>query len=489
MANTSMAMISSRLKEIGIRKTLGSANKQILIQFLFEMGIVTALAFVVALSTANFTSGSVFGLFGVSFIMTDVDTGGIIMFVAIFLLITTMLCGLIPALYAWKFQPVAILRNSVKLKGVSWLSKVLTVAQYSFSITVLIAGFTFAHNADFVEAFDYGYEKESMFDLQLGSNEFFNPIKQQVDQIPGVITAGTKNHFGNYGNFGDRIIMQIDTGKYEVDYYQLGEDYLDIMGLKMISGRSFIRGSQADKSQSIIVNNAFGKQHFSGQDPLNQVIKIDGIRKTIVGITADILDHVYKGSQPGPTIFTLADEADFTHLIVKVENNDMKVVEDKLKLIWSDQINRPYNGFLQKDVAMGEAGKDSANLKKIFLSMAFLGCFLSIVGIYSLASLNVAKRKKEMSIRKVLGASFRQLLLIINGSFGTVLIISLFVGILLGYFISDAVLSMIYDYYVDVSILNSVIAGGTIVILSVIMITTAVFRPASANPVVGLRDE
>jgi len=154
LANTSMAMIAKRLKEIGIRKTIGSENKQILVQFLLEMGIVCALAFVIALSMINFTSSSIMSLFGETFLIKDIDLTGVILFVAGFLVFTTLVAGLLPALYAWKFQPVAIMRKEVKLKGIGWLNTALTVAQFSFSIAVLSAAITFSHNLSFLAQMD-----------------------------------------------------------------------------------------------------------------------------------------------------------------------------------------------------------------------------------------------------------------------------------------------------------------------------------------------
>lgn len=486
MANTSMAMISNRLKEIGIRKTLGSANKQILIQFLFEMSIVTSMAFIIAISLGNLTTGSLFGQFGVSFLMDDVSTSGVAVFVAIFLLITTFLAGIIPALYAWKFEPVAIMRKSVKLKGVNGLNKMLTVAQFGFSIAVLVVGYTFSQNSKFLNDFDYGYKMDNRFDLSMGSNTYFEAVKQEVDQIPGVTTAGTRNHFGRAGR---RSNIKIDTSDHQIIHYAVSAEYLEMMQPELVMGRTFLKNSIAEKDNSIIVNQTFAKIFFKDQDPINQIIKLEDSRKTIVGVSQDIIDDLYSDSEKKAIVYSIAEPNEYMHLIVRVENNDLKSVEAKLRDIWSKHIDKPYYGKLQTDIVYESVQKESKILQKIFLTMAALGCFLSIVGIFSLASLSIAKRNKELSIRKVLGASVKQLLLIINQSFASVLILSLVVGATLGYVVSDSVLSMIYSYYVDVSIFDAGLAGIIVIILSIVTITVAVLKPASANPIEGLRDE
>jgi ABC-type antimicrobial peptide transport system permease subunit len=486
LANTSMALIARRLKEIGIRKTLGSGSRQILIQFLFEMGIVSFLAFIIAVSTANYTAKAIMGLFGAQFLIQDVSLTGVILFIIGFLIFTTLIAGLLPALYAWKFQPVAIMRKAVKLRGIGWLTKSLTVAQYSFSIAVLIAGITFSQNSDFLDDFNLGYQNDRIFHIPV-ENEYLGQIKQQVNQIPGVITTETVNHFGNFGRYSDRAELKIDTSSHEVRKYAIGENYLDVMEVSVTSGRGFIKGSTAEEN-TILVSQSFAERFLEG-DPINQVVKIDDDRKTIVGVFADVIDDVYEDMELKPTIITLAKQEDFGHLIVKVSHDDLVQVEDQLKIIWSENIDKPYTGELQKDFALGQAGRDTKNLQKIFLTMAILSGFLSIVGIFSLAKLNVAKRVKEISIRKVLGASLKELLFSINRSFAIILLIAMAVGCGLGYLISDAVLSMIYKYHVEASMITSLTSGLFVVLVSVIMLSGVALVPANSNPVNGLRDE
>ncbi|MEO9871995.1 ABC transporter permease [Ekhidna sp.] len=487
LANTSMALIARRLKEIGIRKTLGSGKNQILIQFLFEMSIVSFFAFIIAISTANLTSKSIMGLFGSSFLLQDIDLIGIILFVAGFLVFTTLVAGLLPALYAWKFQPVAIMRKSVKLKGINWLNKGLTIAQYSFSIVVLMLGVTFSQNADFLSELDLGYQEEGIFDIPI-ENEYFTQVKGEVDQLPGVVTAGATNHLGNFGQYSRQVSLQIDTSLHEVRYYAVGENYLDLMEVRIVAGRNFLKGGGNEKG-TILVSQSFANQYFEGENPINKVVKIEGERKTIVGITVDVIDDVVKAAELLPTVVALSAEEDFRHLIVRTSNEDLNEVEDQIKTIWKQYIDQPYTGVLQADFALGTAGQESKNLQKVFLVMASLSGLLSIIGIFSLAKLNVAKRIKEISIRKVLGSSLSDLLLTINKSFTITLVLALTLGTGLGYLITNAVLDLIYKYHVEASLLTSLLSATFIIVVSLIMISSIALVPANSNPINGLKDE
>ncbi len=489
LANTSIALIARRLKEIGVRKTLGSGSRQILVQFLMEMGIISALSFIIAISTANLTSKTIMGLFGAKFLLQDVDLTGVILFVIGFLVFTTLVAGLLPALYAWKFQPVAIMRKSVRLKGVNFLNKALTVSQYSFTIMVLITGITFWQNSNFLDELDLGYTTEGVINLPV-DNRYFEELRQEIDQIPGVVTAGAAHHIGDFGRYSSKVQFQTlaDTATHPVRFHGVGARYLDVMEVKINSGRGFIEGSGSDQDK-ILVSQSLVDEFFEGRDVVNEVVKINGERKIIIGVTIDIIDDVVKAAQLLPTVMALSDNDEHEHLVVKARGRDINEVEAQLKTIWKKHVDEPYAGVHQIDFAFGVLGNDSKNLQKIFLAMAVLSGFLSIVGIFSLAQINVARRIKEISIRKVLGASFKELLLTVNRSFTFMLMTALLVGSALGYLISDQVLGLIYKYHAEASISLSLLSGTFVVLLSIIIISNVVRAPANSNLVHGLRDE
>ncbi|MEM9329548.1 MAG: FtsX-like permease family protein, partial [Bacteroidota bacterium] len=487
-ANTSMAMTVKRLKEIGIRKTLGSKSQQILVQFLFEMGVICFLAFLVAVSLANTTSRMVLGLFGSSFLLQDADLTGVILFTILFLLFTTLVAGLFPALYAWRFAPVAIMRRSVRLKGVSWLSKSLSVGQFAFSIAVLTAGVTFSQNKGWLDNMWFGYEQEGIYIVSLKDRSQFAPLKQRVDQLPGIQAAGTAHNIGRWSE-GSPNTMRIDTTTHEVKQYLVGEQYMELMQVDIITGRGFINGSENDREHSALVNQEFARQYFDGNSPVNEIIWLGEKKRTIVGVTSNTIDDVYADSETTPIIFALGDDEQMSHLVMKAPPSQMARLETDLRAIWSELYDLPFEGRSQSSLAMGDAKRDSDNLQRIFLAMAILGGFLSLAGIFSLAKLNVARRLKEISIRKVLGASLRELLLSINRSFAMTIVVSFVVGSALGYFVSSTVLDLIYEHHVAVTPTISLINGLLIVLFSAMMIMSAVYVPARRNPVHGLRQE
>ncbi len=351
-------------------------------------------------------------------------------FVAAFLLFCTLITGLFPALYAWKFEPVSILNHKQNLKGVGVLHKILTIAQYSFSITVLVAGLAFMKNVDFVKNMDYGYDIENTLILDVDDQNEYVALKEKIDKLPFIRQSfGTVHHIGGWSG---REIIEFDTLKAEVTTYDIGAEFLPKMGVNFVQGRNFYQGSENDIDKSIIVNKRFAEKYFADFNVLNQVVKMEGVRKTIIGVIDDLINgQVYVDYSPEPIIYsTIADTA-YKKLVIQTAGIDQKDVESEISALWANTIDRPFSKRWQDDIAYGDSMKDSNRLKTLFLWLSILGCLLSLIGIMSLASLNVAKKTKEISIRKVLGASLSQIIVSVNKPFIKILGLSLIADVLL----------------------------------------------------------
>jgi len=482
MANSSMALIAYRIKEVGIRKTLGSKNRQIFFQFIFEMLVMMTLSFVLAIALTNVIAEQIWGLFGVSFFLQDISIMRLIPFLILFALGCTVIAGLLPALYTWKFQPISILSGNYSLKGVGLVQKMFTVGQYTFSIAVLIAGWVFAQNTDYMRAYDVGFNYDNMLVVPIKNGNDYSKLKDQIQQLSHVTkVVGTKHH--HQRGKGEASVA-IDTTLVEVSKYSIGKDYLATMEIDILSGRNFIEDSESDKLASIIINEAFAKRFFDDKAPISERIKIDEEWRTVVGVANDVIYNMYEDFVPRPEVYFMGDEESYHYLLTKVD--DQEKAEASIKAIWAENFDTPYLGRWQADLTIAFASRDSQNLKSIFLSLATLGCFLCLLGIISLATMNVKKKTKEICIRKILGASYSQILMKVNKSFIVILFISLISGVGLGVFLSDTVLGLIYKFHIDASIMYATGIGLAVVLIAILFISLAVSKPVNANPSEGL---
>lgn len=487
LANTAMALMANRVREIGIRKTLGTTNQQLFVQFMLEMMITTTSSFLLAIALSNYIAAYVFGLFDAAFFLQDVSIVRFIPFILAFLLLCTLMAGVFPAMYAWKFSPISILSKTQSLKGVGWWQKILTVGQYTVSICLLVSAWSFSQNSEFFKTIDLGYNYEDILAVPIEDPDDFNMLQNEIAGLTGIAQViGTNDH---HGMSTDRVMYKTDTNQVEVAAYHISPEYLETMEIRMLEGRGFLANSEADQENAIIVSREFVSQFLYDRVALNSKIKVNGMEKTIIGISDNIIHELYNDYKPRPIIYLPTDQRNYAIVLAKTSGKTPEMLEDEVEAIWAANFDSPYRGKPQRMVSSFYASRDARNLKILFLGIAALGSMLSLIGIFSLASMNVKKRTKEISIRKVLGATFRQVMLVVNRSFTTILFSALILGVVSGIFLSDMVLASIYKFYRNASEIESLLIGMGVIVVAILFISFAAYKPVNANPSEGLRSE
>jgi ABC-type antimicrobial peptide transport system permease subunit len=398
-----------------------------------------------------------------------------------------VISGIYPALYSRKFNPADIFRNQIKLKGSSIASRIMNGFQFAICITMLIAGIVFSRNADFLRDMDYGYKRDGLVVVSFNNSKEYDLLKDKIQARTNITGySGTKNHFG-YSHEDTNLIL--DSGNIEIRSYLVGNRYLKTMGVDLISGRLFREESKTDLDEAVIVNEEYVKK-FNLDDPIGEMVNLKEGRRYIVGVVRNIIWNIYSESITIPEVYMPINEDDYEILIVRANDSSEKEVYAFLEESWKDLIpDRPFTGKYQDDLAYGYAMQDNSNMQQIFYALAILGGILSLTGIFALSSLNVTKRFKEIGIRKVMGASSRKIIVQLNTGFFWTLIISSIAGSVLGYVITNLVLSIIYKYHIEVGA-GIMIAGGFIVIASALITTTfTIFKAANTNPAFILRNE
>jgi ABC-type antimicrobial peptide transport system permease subunit len=175
---------------------------------------------------------------------------------------------------------------------------------------------------------------------------------------------------------------------------------------------------------------------------------------------------------------------------VRTEHSDIGEVKKYLETTWKELFpSRPFESNFQEDLVLKNSRQANANLEKIFLFITVLGGLLSASGIFALASLNIAKRTKEIGIRKALGASVQNVVRLLNREFVLILSVAGAMGSVAGYYLTNALLSEIYAYHIPVGILSIVLCTLFIFSVGIFTTSTTIFKAAKANPVETLRNE
>ncbi len=485
--NTSIAISSKRLKEIGIRKVMGSDRKQLIFQFMGENLILSFLSILVALGFAYFLVPAYSAMWDfINLELNLLSDSEIYLFLIGLLIITSVIAGGYPSIYISAYQPVNILRGSLSLGGTNWFSKILLGMQYMLTIIALISSLAFSNNAEYQSNMDLGFEKENILGVRVENKSEYDRFSNLVSQMPEVErTVGTTHHIGwwTYGR-----TLQSGEAEVESDMMNFSIDYKEIMGLNIKEGRYFDADLyDSDRENSIILNETLVKE-FGWEEPLGKVVRIDdSTRLTVVGVMEDF--YMYGFFDPvEPCAFRLANKESMNFAVIKSDLNPTEFY-DKMEAKWYEVApNTPFNADFMNEAL---AGTDYVN-KNITIMFQFLGLLalvLSSIGLYTLVSLNIIKRVKEIGVRKVLGASIKQILVLMNKQFFWLLLIFAMIGSVLSYLAIDALMASIFSVYQAISVFT--VLAPFIVLMSVALLiaSSRILRTATRNPVESLRYE
>jgi putative ABC transport system permease protein len=488
LTNTTIALTIKRLKEIGIRKVVGARRSQVVIQFLFEMTITISLSILVGLALSTIIVPEFAAMWGLQYGMEDLNGINLVFALLIILLVSALLAGAFPALNNSKFNPVALLKGATKVKGTSPITRVLLVIQFSLSVIVLVGGVIFTLNANFQKNVSFGYDLKKIFTVSVNGEQEYNQLKSVIAQNSYIEEISVTDHHIGWGSYDNPI--KIDTSEFRTHVYEIGANYFNAMGMKILEGRNFVEESKSDFAEAAIVDESFVKFHNLEQ-AIDTKLIFQEQQYRIVGIVQDHVSNLfYNDNLEEGHFYRSARPEQYRMLIARVapENfADTKVfIEEQWKELFP---NKPFEARSQEEILFSGAMDTNRNLTQIFLFITFLGCLLSGSGIYSLASLNIERRTKEIGVRKVLGATVASIIRLINKEFAIILGISMVLGGVGGYFLTNILLDEIYATHIEVGIFTVILCSLLVFVIGISTTSGTIFKAAVANPATTLRDE
>ena len=486
-ANTAIATAGKRLMEIGIRKMAGGARFQLLFQFLLENYIICFLALLVGIAGAYFLVPAYSSLWEYMILrLSFTEHLSFWIFLVLLLMVTGFLAGAYPALYISRFRPLAIFQGRTHLGAGGPLAKILLGFQFTVSVLAIISGIMFSRNAVYQETVDLGYARDELIVVPVQS-QHFTTFYESVVQDPRVLeAAGTQEHIG-FGYY--RRSVEDEDREMEVSVMDVGPQYLQTMGLRLIDGRLFDRGrEEADRGKSIVINQMMAEA-FGWEEPVGKQIRMnDTIRYTIIGVVEDFfINGMWVKIEP--TMMKLPPEDTYYSMAVRASSADLPGVMESLREKWARLFpNYPFSGMFQEDT-LEEEKSINRSIKQIYIFLAIVATLLSMTGLYTLVSLSILNRIKEIGIRKVMGAGIHQIFLVLSRGFLINLAISSVLGCVGGYFLSVTLMESIWDHFLEIS--AGIFILTFLIIFAVTMVTIAgkIYAAANQNPAECLRYE
>ncbi|MEM7382373.1 MAG: FtsX-like permease family protein, partial [Bacteroidota bacterium] len=455
LTNTSVAISARRLKEIGIRKAVGAARRQIAGQFISETLVIMLIAMVAGLAIAfwgilpQFTA-----MFSFEYGIRDLSGINLLVSLFMILMVASVLAGIYPAWFNSRLNPVALVKGTVKIKGTNWFTRILTTAQFALTVIFLIAGVLFIQNIDFQERLDFGYEKDHLMIVPVSGEKVFTVLKNEIDNYTDIENlSGTASHI-SFNTFQSQVSVENEVYKSRV--MAIGENYLQTVGLGITRGVDLDQTNNSDPGSKVLVNQAFLDQ-TGMDDPIGKTILQDDQRRQIIGVVENHRDDLQRAKEMEPFIFYLANPEDYNLMVISTKASTLAATYQYLEKTWRNLFpSLPFDGQTQSEVIFKDLRRANVSLGKIFLFLTILGTVLSVAGIFSIASLNIARRTKEIGVRKVLGASKSSILALMNREFVIILSIAVVIGSFGGFFLTDTLMSFLYKHHVPVGVFSVV---------------------------------
>jgi putative ABC transport system permease protein len=501
-----------RSKEVGIRKVAGAQRQQLIFQFIGEAVIITFIALIFGLLLSYLTLPMFNDLSG-KILFLPVDRFLVVMSLGLIAVIG-LFAGSYPAFVLSSFRPITVLKGALQLgSSKQTLRKVLVGVQLVLSIFLISSTLLMREQLEFLQAKNLGFDKEQVVVIQLNETtgrgirervpkgfEQAEQFKRELAGISQIISVCTSSHdFGN-GNWANMGFTD-DKGVYRsFNYNSIDDDFIPEMKIEIASGRNFSDDIPSDKRRSMIVNEAFAKM-FGWADPIGK--KIPGKEfedHEIVGVVKDFnYQSLYTRVEPlvlamDPNVILSGieninvDSSPIPKLFIRLKPGNASETLARIENVWDTLTGGEEFAFQFVDESLNAQYRGDQNLGKIVSITTILAMLIGSLGLYGLASLAMQNRTKEISIRKVLGASERSLLIMLSKDYIMLILISLLISVpITWYLMKDWLLS--FEYRINIGAGVFLISGGISLVIALLTIGYEAIKTAWSQPAETLKCE
>jgi putative ABC transport system permease protein len=493
--NLSTARSEKRAREVGVRKTLGSSRNSLIAQFVLESMVYSLLALPIALFLVELLMGPFNNIAGKSLNLNLFDPLWQIPALFFLVLSVGLVAGSYPGLYLSSFLPVQILKTPIHTgAGGKRFRNVLTIFQFAMSIGLIVCTLLVQKQLSFLKNANLGFDKENIVVISNMNNPLGNQLdafKDKIKTYSEVTDASVSTGVPpNYG-FGDYYkVPGKGDEQFELVSYMVDEDFIKTLGVQLDQGRGFQKDHPAD-AESVILNETAVKQ-FGITDPIGKTINYPSKGNyTIIGVTKDF-NFIDLHSPILP--FALFEhtsnsyEIPNSYIIVRLKGRDVAAGISLLESTWKSFTNRTPFEYSFLDQNLSQQYTSERNLGKIFLVFSLLAIFIGSLGLLGLTAFVTERRTKEIGIRKILGASIPQIVMLLSKEFTKWVLIANVIAWPAAYYGMNKWLKD-FAYRTDISVWIFVASGAMALLIALLTVSSHAIKAATANPVESLRYE
>ncbi|GAB5551113.1 MAG: ABC transporter permease [Saprospiraceae bacterium] len=487
--NLSTARASKRAQEVGIRKAIGAGRMGLIGQYIGEAMLLAFLSMLLAfvlviillapfneITGKNISLSLTPGLLGLS-IFTVVMTG--------------ILAGSYPAFYLSHFRPIQVIKNEIKSSiGEVWARKGLVIFQFTITIVLIVAVMVIHRQTQYLSNKPLGYNRDNviLFSQDGGITDRRETFFNELRKIPGVVHAGGTNH-GLVGSVSSNPDLgwdgklpedQVVFERFFVDY-----DFYETMEFQMAEGRWFRREFTSDTTKVVINETAADAMGFSAQEAIGQRIQLSkDFLLEIVGVVKDF-HYMSLHESVKPAYFHLENTS---YVAARLEAGREEDALDRIQALYkkfAPGFIFDYSFLDRNYQALYESEKRVSTLSSYFAGFAII---ISCLGLFGLVAFTAERRVKEIGIRKVLGATTSNIVLMLSKDFTQLVFVSIVIAVPIAYFFMLEWLAQ-FAYKIDLSIWIFFSAAMVSLVIALATVSLQALKAANVNPVKSLKSE
>lgn len=495
--NLSIARSLRRAKEVGIRKVVGATRGQVLTQFVFEAILIAVFSLIIA--------GGLYLLLKPEFLNSIVDDKNITMdfrwtnviYFLGFAVAIGLVSGLLPSLVLSKLKAISVLTDITKLrlfKGLN-LRRVLIVIQFAMSMALIIGATIVYKQYNFAINYELGFTADNVLNLDLARNDS-DLFMTELAKLPEVSEMSRSGLIPSTGEiWGDEVKYKDPMDSVMIYVNHVDAKYTEVHKMTFLAGETFPYDLKKDEDvKFIIIDRTLSERigFAKPEDAVGETLYLDRREDdqpvTVSGVIENY-QYATLGTDPEPTALLQGNSDDFGYINMVISSSDIIGMMDRMEGIWTDiEKLHPFRAEFM-DLQIQEAYSDYKIMYRVFTFLAILAISISTMGLLGMAVFTAETRIKEVSIRKVLGASEQNLVFILSKGFMIMLIVSALIAIPFTYYFFSAVVLADYVQRISIGYLELLPGVLLIFLIGFLTISWQTIKAAKTNPADMLRDE
>ena len=494
--NLTTAKSSNRAREVGMRKVAGARRNQLIRQFLTESVMLSFIALVVAVALVHLMMPTFNNLTQKELTIPYLSDPWFIPGLLLLALITGLIAGSYSSISLSSFKIITVLKGRIQsgTKGAMFRSG-LVVFQFAISVAIIIGTFVVYNQLQYMQNKKLGFDKEQVLVIKRphALSDQMETFKQELLKYPEITAAGASSQVPGSGFSGNVYQREGASSDQMIHFRTMSGDYdfPEAMGMTIKQGRYFSRDFPGDSS-SVVINEAAVKT-LGYDNPVGRYLMAYGANGEIINQLkiVGVMENFHTESmheQIPNVVIQYPDNLHAHYMAIRVNGQNLSQTLSKVENMWQEFLPRQPFDYFFMDNYFDELHKAEARTGKLLGIFSVLALFIASMGLFGLSSFITEQRTKEIGVRKVMGSTVSNILLLLNKQFTKwILVANLIAWPVAWYFMNDWLQN--FAYRIDLSLLPFILVGIGSVLLAALTVSYQTFRAATVNPARSLRYE